>query len=49
MEATLERTDGRLVRKAGIMAVVRESGEVRPGDRIEIELPPKPHRVLEVV
>jgi len=50
MDATLERKpDGELLRKAGIMAVVRESGELRPGDRIEIELPPKPHKPLEAV
>lgn len=34
MEATLDRDeDGNLVRKAGIMAVVIEEGEVAPGDQ----------------
>lgn len=28
---------------AGIMAVVLDSGEVHPGDEIEITLPPEPH------
>lgn len=36
------------VRRAGIMAVVRVSGEVRPGDRMQWELPP-PHLPLERV
>jgi MOSC domain-containing protein YiiM len=50
MKATLDRdADGNLVRKAGIMAVVLAPGEVRPGDPIEIDLPPEPHRKLEPV
>jgi MOSC domain-containing protein YiiM len=39
----------RLVRKAGIMGVVRSGGAVRPGDRIVVELPAEPHRPLERV
>jgi MOSC domain-containing protein YiiM len=50
MGATLERTaDGNLIRKAGIMAVVLEGGDVRPGDPIRVELPPNPHRPLAPV
>jgi MOSC domain-containing protein YiiM len=50
MAATLERaTDGSLIRKAGIMAVVVEGGEVRPGDSIRVELPPDPYRSLAPV
>lgn len=50
MGATLERAaDGSLIRKAGIMAVVVEGGEVRPGDPIRVELPPDPHRPLAPV
>jgi MOSC domain-containing protein YiiM len=50
MAATIGRDEsGNLVRKAGIMAVVLTDGEVRPGDGIEIELPPEPHRPLAVV
>ena len=41
--------DGGLVRKAGIMGIVLEGGRVRPGDTIEVTLPPEPHRPLEVV
>lgn len=40
---------GRLVRKAGVMAVVRSDGLVRPGDRIHAVLPPGPHHRLEPV
>jgi len=40
---------GAVQRKSGIMSVVVASGEVRPGDEIEIELPAEPHRPLEVV
>ena len=40
MAATLERApDGSLVRKAGVMAVVLEGGDVRPGDAIVVQLP----------
>ena len=50
MAATLDRdAEGRLVRKAGVMAVVLTGGEVRPGDAISVELPPEPHRALEPV
>jgi hypothetical protein len=41
--------EGGLVRKAGIMGVVRQGGLVRPGDPIAVELPPPPHRRLERV
>lgn len=41
--------DGNVVRKAGIMGVVRAGGVVRPGDAIEVELPDGPHRPLERV
>jgi MOSC domain-containing protein YiiM len=50
MAATLARdTDGKLVRKAGIMGIVVASGVVRPGDVIRIELPALLHRPLEPV
>jgi MOSC domain-containing protein YiiM len=50
MAAVLGRDeDGRLIRKAGVMAIVLVGGEVRPGDPIIVELPPEPHRSLEVV
>ncbi len=50
MAATLDRdADGNLIRKAGIMGIVLTPGEVKPGDRIEVELPPEPRRKLEPV
>lgn len=40
---------GEVVRKAGIMGVVRATGTVRPGEPIAVELPDGPHRRLERV
>jgi MOSC domain-containing protein YiiM len=50
MAAVLARDEpGNLIRKAGVMAIVLEGGEVRPGDPIIVELPPEPHRPLKTV
>jgi len=50
LAAVLDRTaDGELVRKAGIMSVVLESGAVKPGDPIAIEHAPDPHVPLRPV
>lgn len=50
MAATLGRDlQGRLVRKAGIMAVVLTGGDVRTEDPISVELPAGPHRPLAPV
>ena len=47
MAATLDRDEaGGLVRKAGIMAVVLDGGEVHPGDAIEVIMPAKPWQKL---
>ena len=47
MAAVLDRDEaGGLVRKAGIMAVVLDGGEVRPGDAIEVTRPVRPWRKL---
>lgn len=47
MKATLDRdADGALIRKAGVMGIVLACGEVRPGDRIAVELPPAPRQPL---
>jgi MOSC domain-containing protein YiiM len=40
---------GNIVRKAGIMSVVKEGGVVRPGDLIKVEFPAAPHRPLDRV
>ena len=50
MAAVLERADdGRVIRKAGVMAVVLSGGEVRPHDPIRVTLPSGPHAPLEPV
>ncbi|MEO9168251.1 MAG: MOSC domain-containing protein [Aestuariivirga sp.] len=41
--------DGAIVRKSGIMAVVKISGSVAPGDQVVVELPSLPHTPLERV
>lgn len=49
-QAVLDRdADGRLVRKAGVMAIVRDGGPVRVADAIAVTLPAGPHRPLERV
>ncbi|WP_028240124.1 MOSC domain-containing protein [Stutzerimonas azotifigens] len=48
--AVLDRdAHGNLVRKAGIMSVVRQGGTVRPGDAILVRYPDAPHRPLQPV
>jgi MOSC domain-containing protein YiiM len=50
LAAVLDRdAQGNLVRKAGVMAIVHTGGEVRPGNRIVVELPPGAHQPLQVV
>lgn len=50
MAAVLGRDNqGKLIRKAGIMGIVLTSGEVRPGDVLQVELPPVPYRPLDRV
>lgn len=41
--------EGRVLRKAGVMAVVVRSGRVQSGDPIRVVLPPDPHLPLAVV
>lgn len=40
---------GNVVRKAGVMGIVVRGGDVRPGDRVVVALPPAPHLPLERV
>lgn len=50
MKAVLERgTDGSIIRKSGVMAIVLEGGKIIPGDQILVDLPPMPHEKLTVV
>lgn len=48
--SVLERdASGAIVRKAGVMGVVRRGGAVRPGDTIVVHMPPHPHHALQPV
>ena len=50
MKATLARdAAGNLIRKAGVMGIVLEGGDVRAGDPIEVEVPDGPFRPLQPV
>jgi hypothetical protein len=50
MAAVLGRdVNGKLIRKAGVMGIVTESGAIHPGDSIRVELPPEPHQCLDRV
>ena len=50
MAAVLARdAQARLIRKSGIMGIIRVAGEVSPGDKIHVDLPPLPYRELDRV
>lgn len=50
LKAVLDKdADGSLIRKAGIMGIILQSGEVKPGDTIHVEFPQKPFKKLERV
>jgi MOSC domain-containing protein YiiM len=50
MKAVLARGSNlEVIRKSGVMGVVLQDGEVRPGDPIEVELPAEPHVPLSPV
>lgn len=50
LSATVDRdADGNLIRRAGIMGIVLAGGDVRPGDPIQVVLPPEPHEPLDRV
>ena len=50
MAAVLDRdASGAIVRKAGVMAIVRRGGRVRPGDTIVVHLPQGPRHALQPV
>ena len=50
MSALIDKdSDGNLIRKAGVMAIVVTSGKVKPHDAIEIRLPAMPYQKLERV
>ncbi|MFD8733459.1 MOSC domain-containing protein [Streptomyces sp. NPDC059618] len=45
----MDPVSGDFTFKSGVMAVVRRGGIVRPGDSVQVEYPPLPHRALERV
>ncbi len=50
MAAVLARdAQARLIRKSGIMGIIRVAGKVSPGDKIHVDLPPLPYRELDRV
>ena len=50
MSAVLDKSsDGTLIRKSGVMAVVLQGGVVAAGQVIQVKLPALPHQVLQVV
>ncbi len=50
MQATLDRdAEGNLIRKAGVMGIVLEGGDIAIGNSIAVTLPEGPHRPLEKV
>ncbi len=50
MAAVLTRgEDGNLVRRSGVMAIVRTGGDVASGAAIHVALPARPHQALEPV
>lgn len=49
-DAVLERDKrGNIKRKAGIMGIILKGGEVKAGDKIQVNLPKPPHYPLERV
>jgi MOSC domain-containing protein YiiM len=50
MQAVLDRaSDGSLVRRCGVMGIVRKAGDVCADDLFSVRLPPTPHKPLECV
>lgn len=50
MSALLDRDEqGKLIRKGGVMGIVITGGEVKPGDLVQVKLPPEPHVPLDRV
>jgi MOSC domain-containing protein YiiM len=49
MEAVLERTTGGLIRKAGVMAIVVDSGDVRIATEVVVAVPLGSHETLRPV
>jgi len=48
-EITWRDKNGAIIRRGGIMGVVDVGGPIRPGDPIDVEIPPEPHTPLDRV
>jgi len=48
-EVLYKDEEGNLVRRTGVMGTIHKGGLVKPGDEIEVELPPEPYSPLEYV
>lgn len=46
---SVTRADGTLAARVGVMAVVLADGVVQPADTVHVELPPVPHRRMEMI
>ena len=49
MAQLIDKTEGRVQMKSGVMGIVIAGGDIAPGDAISVDLPPEPHRPLEKV
>ena len=50
MAAVFDKTsDGKLIRKTGVMGIVLRGGSVGTGQGIRVKLPALPHRAMQVV
>ncbi len=49
MAQLIQRGDGVVRMKSGVMGIVLAGGDIAPGDAIMVDLPPEPHRPLEKV
>ena len=50
MSAVLDQdASGNLIRKAGIMSIVTQGGQIRVGDKIEVIMPEPPYEKLDRV
>ena len=50
LKAVLDKDEeGNVIRKAGVMGIVQNGGEIRPGDALTVSLPAEPYHPLEYV
>ena len=49
MAQLIDKSQAQARMKSGVMGIVLAGGDITPGDSIDVELPPLPHRLLEKV